>query len=49
MRQAVVAAEGLRAEIVFDFDDEDRLIGIEILGASSQLRGEALQSFVQLP
>ena len=41
-RQAVVEAEGLRAMVVLDFDDEDRLLGIEIIGARSALRPETL-------
>ena len=41
-RQAAVEAEGLRAMVVFDFDDEDRLLGIEIIGARDVLRPETL-------
>lgn len=47
-RQAVVEAEGLRAMMVLDFDDEDRILGIEIVGAASSLTPETLQSLKRI-
>jgi uncharacterized protein YuzE len=45
VRQAWVEAEGLRAMVVLDFDDEDRLLGIEIIGARDQLRRETIAAW----
>ena len=47
-RQATVHADGLRAMIVFDFDDEDRILGIEIIGARDQLRPETIDALRSL-
>ena len=47
-RQAVVQADGLTASIVFDLDDEDRILGIEILGARDQLRSETIDALRKL-
>lgn len=43
-RQAVVEADGLTATVVLDFDDQERLLGIEILGARGFLRPETIES-----
>jgi uncharacterized protein YuzE len=42
--QSAVEADGLRpgAMVVFDFDDEGYLVGIEVIGARGVLRGETL-------
>jgi uncharacterized protein YuzE len=48
-RQARVVADGLRATMILDFDDEDRILGIEIIGASDQLRPETIEQLRRLP
>jgi uncharacterized protein YuzE len=47
-RQASVEAEGLRAMVVLDFDADDRLLGIEIIGARRVLRPETLAALRRL-
>jgi uncharacterized protein YuzE len=47
-RQAAVHADGLKAMIAFDFDDEDRILGIEIIGARDQLRAETIDALRRL-
>ncbi|MFP5322364.1 MAG: DUF2283 domain-containing protein [Acidimicrobiia bacterium] len=47
-RQAVVEAEGLKAMMVLDFDDQDRILGIEIIGARGSLTAETLNSLQQI-
>ena len=47
-RQATARVEGLRADIVFDFDADDRIIGIEIIGARDQLRPETIDGLRRL-
>lgn len=42
VRQSLVEAEGLRAMVVLDSDADDRLLGIEIVGARRLLRAETL-------
>lgn len=41
-RQSVVSATGLHETVVLDFDEDDRILGIEILGARRVLRPETL-------
>jgi uncharacterized protein YuzE len=41
-RQAPIEAEGLKAMVVLDFDEDDRILGIEIIGARGSLRPETI-------
>lgn len=43
-RQAIAEADGLTAMVVLDFDDQERLLGIEIIGARGILRPETIES-----
>ena len=47
-RQAVVEAEGLKAMMVLDFDANDRILGIEIIGAQRSLTQETLKSLKRI-
>lgn len=47
-RQAVVEAEGLKAMMVLDFDANDRILGIEIIGARRSLTQEILDSLKRI-
>lgn len=43
-RQIPVEGDGLKPMVVLDLDDQDRILGIEIIGARNSLRAETLAS-----
>jgi uncharacterized protein YuzE len=47
-RQAVAEVDGFAAMVVFDLDDQNRVLGIEIVGARGSLQTETLAGFTQL-
>jgi uncharacterized protein YuzE len=45
----ILDAELKNASVIVDFDSDDRLLGIEILGARRLLRSEVLEQSVPYP
>ena len=48
-RQAVVRGVGLKADLVLDIDENDRILGIEIFDARDVLREDTIAALRQLP
>ncbi len=47
-RQVPLEGEGLKAMVILDFDSNDRLLGVEIIGATGTLRQDTLAAFEAL-
>ena len=47
-RQPAVEVAGLPTTVVFDLDDEDRILGIEFIGARAAFRSETLAALQRL-
>ena len=47
-RQVVARTDGLAGELVFDVDEDGRIIGIEVLSATAVLRAETIAQLQRL-
>jgi len=47
-KRQVVGTDELAGELIFDVDEDGRIIGIEVLGAATVLRPETLAQLRQL-
>ena len=47
-RQVVARTDGLAGELVFDVDEDGRIIGIEVIGATAVLRAETIARLQRL-